>query len=190
MGSRLAALLDLEGQGLEMRNEDGFLVRRLPRKYCQSQVLLWLHQPWPIQAWAASPVFPGSDPEKTAPLEAAALAKAKNVRVYTIGVGSYGTAKTLNVTPFGSHYQMMPVEINEPELRKIADMTGGEYFRATDEENLREIYAQIEKLEKRKIENQHFKSEPPANPAAFLNWAFILALLTWSANYLVFRHND
>ena len=132
----------------------------------------------------------GGDPEKTAPLEAAALAKAKNVRVYTIGVGSYGTAKSPVVTTFGTHYQTMPVEINEPELRKIADMTGGEYFRATDEESLREIYSQIEKLEKRKIENQHFKSEPPANPAAFLNWAFILALLTWSTNYIVFKHND
>lgn len=130
------------------------------------------------------------DPEKTAPLEAAALAKAKNVRVYTIGVGSYGSAKSQVVTPFGSHFQTEPVEINEPELKKIAKMTDGQYFRATDEESLRKIYTEIEKLEKRKIENQHFKSEPPANPAAFLNWAFVLTIITWSANYLVFKQND
>ena len=130
------------------------------------------------------------DEKKKSPLEAASLAKAKNVRVYTIGVGSYGSAKSLVATTFGSHYKTRPVEINEPELKKIAKMTGGQYFRATDEENLRKIYKEIEALEKRKIEDQHFKSEPPSNPAAFLNWALILALITWSGNYLVFKHND
>ncbi len=130
------------------------------------------------------------DPEKTSPMEAAVLAKAKNVRVYTIGVGSYGTAETPMVTPFGTHYQTMPVEINEPELKKIAAMTNGKYFRATDEESLRSIYKEIEQLEKRKMENNHFKSEPPANPTGFLNWAFVLAILTWSTNYLVFKHNE
>lgn len=161
------------GEGL------GLAVTRLRSDSLQSKVVILL-----------TDGMDGGDPEKTSPLEAASLAKAKNVRVYTIGVGSYGNAKSLVTTPFGTHYQTMPVEINEPELRKIASMTGGEYFRATDEESLRKIYQQIEKLEKRKIENQHFKSEPPANPAAFLNWAFVLSLIVWSANYLVFKHND
>lgn len=132
----------------------------------------------------------GGDPDKEAPLDAAALAKAKNVRVYTIGVGSHGTTQSPIVTPFGTHYQTTEIEINEPELRKIASMTGGKYFRATDEENLRKIYKEIETLEKRKIEDQHFKSEPPSNPSGYLNWALVLALLTWTTNYIIFKHND
>lgn len=161
------------GEGL------GLAVTRLRSDSLQSKVVILL-----------TDGMDNGDPEKMAPMEAAALAKAKNVRVYTIGVGSYGTAQQPVVTTFGTHYQTMPVEINEPELRKIAAMTGGKYFRATDEENLRKIYKEIEKLEKRRIENSHFKSEPPANPSAFLNWALVLALLTWSTSYILFKQNE
>lgn len=124
------------------------------------------------------------------PMMAAELAKSKNIRVYTIGVGSTGEASTLVNTPFGSYYQTADVEIDEETLKKIAAKTGGQYFRATDEKSLRKIYEEIEKLEKRKMEDEHFKSEPPPNPQAFLNWALVLALSVWGVNYLLFRRND
>jgi len=124
------------------------------------------------------------------PLEAAELAKAKNVRVYTIGVGRNGNAPSPIITPFGVQYQNMPVEIDEVTLMKIAETTDGQYFRATDEKSLKAIYGEIEKLEKRKMEDQHYKSEPPSNPQSFLNWAFVLSLLVWGSNYLIFRHSE
>lgn len=124
------------------------------------------------------------------PIMAAELAQAKNIRVYTIGVGSVGQASTLVQSPFGSYYQMMDVEIDEVTLKQIASITGGNYFRATDKESLRIIYQEIEKLEKRKMENEQFKAEPPATPAAFLNWAFLLMLGAWLINRTLFREND
>lgn len=124
------------------------------------------------------------------PMMAAELAKVKNIRVYTIGVGSTGQASTLVQTPFGSYYQQSEVEIDEVTLKKIAAKTDGKYFRATDEKSLKSIYVEIEKLEKRKMEDQHFKSEPPPNPQAFLNWAFVLLITTFGINYLLFKQND
>ncbi len=124
------------------------------------------------------------------PLEAAELAKAKNIRVYTIGVGRNGTAPSPVITPFGVQYQNMAVEIDEVTLMKIAETTNGQYFRATDNKSLQAIYKEIEKLEKRKMEDQHYKSEPPSNPQAFLNWAFVLSIIVWGINHLVFRHSE
>jgi len=124
------------------------------------------------------------------PETAAELAKAKNVRVYTIGVGSNGEALSPVPTPFGIRYEYAPVEIDEQTLKKIADKTGGQYFRATDEKSLALIYKEIEKLEKRKMLDKQYKSEPPATPGAFLNWAFLFILLTWIVNYSVFKINE
>ena len=121
---------------------------------------------------------------------AAELAKAKNIRVYTIGVGSTGDAPSPVITPFGVQYQNMSVEIDEMTLMKIAETTNGKYFRATDEKSLKSIYNEIEQLEKRKMEDLHFKSEPPSNPMAFLNWAFVLSILTWVINYWFFKNNE
>lgn len=124
------------------------------------------------------------------PLMAAELARAKNVRVYTIGVGSQGKAPSPVITPFGVQYQNIDVEIDEVTLMKIAETTGGNYFRATDEKSLESIYNEIERLEKRKMEDQHFKSEPPSNPSAFLNWAIVLMLFIWGSQYSVFKHHE
>lgn len=121
------------------------------------------------------------------PLTAAELARAKNIRVYTIGVGSNGEAPTPVITPFGVRYENMPVEIDEMTLMKIAEIANGQYFRATDEASLKSIYKEIEKLEKRKMVDQQFKSEPPATPMAFLNWAFILTILSWSTKRYFFK---
>lgn len=124
------------------------------------------------------------------PDEAADLAKAKNVRVYTIGVGSTGDVPIPVQTPFGTILQSGESEIDEATLIRIAQKTKGEYFRATDKESLRDIYAQIEKLEKRKIVDRHYQAEPPAMPKAFLNWAFILSIITWTIQRYLFKIDE
>lgn len=94
-----------------------------------------------------------------APATAAELAKAFGIRVYTIGVGTYGEAPYPVQTPFGIQMQKIPVEIDEDVLRQIADLTGGKYFRATDNDKLTQIYAEIDQLEKSKIEVKHFSKK-------------------------------
>ncbi|MFN5417902.1 MAG: vWA domain-containing protein [Flavobacteriia bacterium] len=121
------------------------------------------------------------------PEEAAELARAKNIRVYTIGVGSMGMAPSPIFTPFGIEYMNVPVEIDEITMNKIATITGGKYFRATNEESLRTIYKEIEKLEKRRMKDKDFKSEPPVRPAPFLNWALLLLMLLFGTELLYFK---
>ena len=92
------------------------------------------------------------------PVSAAQIAKTFNVRVYTIGVGTRGEAPYPVQTPFGTRYQMVPVEIDEPLMKEIAQTTGGEYFRATDNKKLKEIYEIIDKLEKTKVEITSYRN--------------------------------
>jgi Ca-activated chloride channel homolog len=124
------------------------------------------------------------------PLTAAELARAKNIRVYTIGVGSNGQAPTPVITPFGVRYENMEVEIDEMTLMKIAEITKGKFFRATDEKSLSEIYKEIDVLEKRKMLDQQYKTEPPANPTAFINWAVLLAFLSWGTKRALFKWDE
>jgi Ca-activated chloride channel family protein len=86
------------------------------------------------------------------PETAADIAKTFNVRVYTIGVGTRGQAPYPMETAFGTRTVMMEVEIDEDILTKIADVTGGKYFRATSTKALKNIYEEIDKLEKNKID--------------------------------------
>lgn len=123
------------------------------------------------------------------PIEAAKLAKAKNIKVYTIGVGSRGMAPSPDFTPFGVRYIDRQVEIDEVTLMKIAKITDGRYFRATDEESLRSIYKEINQLEKHKIKYIDYKSEPPTSPMPFLNWAIVLSLIIWSFQLIYFKSN-
>jgi Ca-activated chloride channel family protein len=90
------------------------------------------------------------------PLTAAGIAQEYGVRVYTVGVGTNGMAPYPVQTPFGVQYQSIPAEIDETLLQKIADETGGKYFRATDNRTLKDIYAEIDRLEKTKIEVTQF----------------------------------
>jgi Ca-activated chloride channel family protein len=92
------------------------------------------------------------------PLSAAEIAKTFGIRIYTIGVGTRGDAPYPVQTPFGIRYQMVPVEIDEALLQKIADLTGGQYFRATNNNTLKDIYNKIDKLEKSKIEITSYKN--------------------------------
>lgn len=107
------------------------------------------------------------------PLTAAEIAKQMKVRVYTIGVGTKGYAPYPVKTPFGVQYQQVPVTIDEGVLSKIAAVTGGKYFRATNNEKLKQIYQQIDKLERAKIAvtQYHKKTE------RFLPFALIAAVL-------------
>jgi Ca-activated chloride channel homolog len=92
------------------------------------------------------------------PISAAEIAKAFGIRIYTIGVGTRGEAPYPVQTPFGTRYQMVPVDIDEAMMTKIADLTGGQYFRATNNRALAEIYEKIDKLEKTKIEITSYKN--------------------------------
>lgn len=107
------------------------------------------------------------------PVTAAEIAKQFNVRVYTVGIGTRGYAPYPVQTSMGVRYQNMPVDVDEGTLTKIARITGGKYFRATDNEKLKSIYEQIDKLEKAKIDvtQYHKKTEcflPLAIIALFL----------------------
>lgn len=92
-----------------------------------------------------------------APVTAAEIAREQGIRVYTIGVGSRGTAPYPATDLFGNiSFVPMKVEFNEEALREIASLTGGRYFRATDNETLRQVYDEINRLEKSKVEVSEF----------------------------------
>lgn len=87
------------------------------------------------------------------PITAAELATSFNIRMYTIGIGTRGTAPYPIDDPiFGRRYQNVRVDIDEDMLRQIADMTGGSYYRATDIDELIAIYDEIDQLEQTEIE--------------------------------------
>ena len=121
-----------------------------------------------------------------APATAADIAKTFGVRVYTIGVGTQGTAPYPVQTPFGMQYRDMPVEIDEDILREIAFATGGRYFRATDNNKLIQVYSEIDKLEKSIIDVRQFnrKEEKFLVPALL---AFCLFGLEIIARNTIFR---
>jgi Ca-activated chloride channel family protein len=94
-----------------------------------------------------------------APATAAEIASTFNIRVYTIGVGSRGSAPYPVQTPYGLQYRNMEVEIDEEVLQNIAASTGGEYFRATDNQKLKSIYQEIDKMEKSRIEVKEYSEK-------------------------------
>jgi Ca-activated chloride channel family protein len=115
-----------------------------------------------------------------APQTAGEIAKAFGIRVYTIGVGTQGMAPYPFKTPFGIQYQNMEVQIDEPVLKAIATETGGKYFRATSTSKLKEVYDDIDKLEKTKIDVQEFRKRTEE----FYPWA-IAALVLLLADFIL-----
>lgn len=115
---------------------------------------------------------------EVAPMTAAEIAKTFGIRVYTVGVGTVGTAPYPVQTPFGIELRDMEVKIDEDLLTQIANITGGQYFRATSNKKLEEIYREIDKLEKSKIDVQQYsrKSEEFL-PFALLGALFLIAAL-------------
>ncbi|MCK9254605.1 MAG: VWA domain-containing protein [Bacteroidales bacterium] len=110
------------------------------------------------------------------PLAAAEIAKEFGIRVYTIGVGKNGMAPYPFQTPFGIQYQNMEVKIDEEVLQKIAEQTGGKYFRATDNQKLRDIYKEIDSLEKTELEVRSY-SKPREEFSLILIFAMLIFVL-------------
>ena len=122
------------------------------------------------------------------PQTAADLALEYNIKTYTIGLGTNGNA----LSPIGYNadgtfrYGMRQVEIDEEPLNEIAESTGGQYFRATDNEKLEAIYDEINKLEKTEIEEfKYYRYEEKFRPWVLL--AGSLLLLEWLLRITVFR---
>lgn len=121
------------------------------------------------------------------PLTAAEIAQAYDIKVYTIGVGSHGTALTPAYDRWGNAVLAeMKVEIDEDVLRQIADKTGGEYFRATDNKTLGQVYDRINELEKTKIETDDFTKYNELYEQYAL-WALVLLVLEFLIGKLWLR---
>jgi len=107
------------------------------------------------------------------PITAAQIAQKFGIRIYTVGVGTIGEAPYPFQTPFGKRYQMVPVEIDESLLKQISNITGGKYFRATNNRKLVEIYEEIDRLEKTRVEVTSYRHAKEL----YFNWAFAGFLL-------------
>jgi Ca-activated chloride channel family protein len=123
-----------------------------------------------------------------APLTAGELAKAHNVRVYSIGVGSMGKAlQPVGIYPNGElEYDYVDVEIDEKVMTEISNMTGGKYFRAKDKNSLKKIYAEIDKMEKTIFNEQSF-SKKEEKYFIFVFTAVLLFLLELVLRYTIYR---
>ena len=110
-----------------------------------------------------------------APITAAEIAKAYGIRVYTIGLGTTGKALSFaGIYPDGTYaYEYMDVVIDEKTMTEIADMTGGKYFRATDNDKLKDVYKEIDRLEKTIFEEKNYTNKSEH----FLPFAITAALL-------------
>lgn len=101
------------------------------------------------------------------PITAAQIAQTFGIRIYTVGVGTRGNAPYPFKTPFGVQYQMVPVEIDEAVLKQVAEITEGYYFRATDNKKLEDIYKEIDKMEKTRVEITSYRNAKEL----FYGWA-------------------
>ena len=122
------------------------------------------------------------------PKIASELAVEYEIKTYTIGLGSNGTARApVGILPNGKfQYGMTKVEIDEELLKTIAKNTGGLYFRATDNKKLEEIYDEINKLEKTEVEEfKYYNYEEKFRPLILL--ALTLILMEWLARNTIFK---
>ncbi len=121
------------------------------------------------------------------PLTAAEMAKLYGIRIYTIGIGTIGMAPYPVQTIFGVRYQQVEVKIDEPLLSKIASMTDGKYFRATNNEKLKAIYAEIDALERSKLDvKEYSRKVDEYRWLAFMALALIFAEV--GLRFLFFRN--
>lgn len=110
------------------------------------------------------------------PISAGQIAKTYGIRIYTIGVGTRGEAPYPMQTPFGIKYQMVPVEIDEAVLNEIASETNGKYFRATNNQTLNQIYSEIDKMEKTRVEITSYRNAKEL----YYGWLFGSLILLFS----------
>ena len=123
------------------------------------------------------------------PQDAAQLAKLESIRVYTVGVGTIGRAKSpVRKRPNGSYiYDWVEVNIDEPTLKAIAEETGGRYFRATSGEKLKEIYTEIDALEKTRFNVFRYNKRTEEFP--FIGWLALTCLVIEAILRHVFLRN-
>lgn len=121
------------------------------------------------------------------PVTAADLAATYNIKIYTIGVGTRGMAPyPIDDPVFGKRYQNIKVDIDEGMLKKIAKITGGEYFRATDTQSLKTIYDKIDKMEKTKIDQVIYTDYKDLYPDYLLP-GILLFILAFVSEKTLFR---
>lgn len=121
------------------------------------------------------------------PVTAGELAATHNIRVYTMGIGTRGTAPYPVQDPvFGTRYQNVRVDIDEDMLIQIADLTGGQYFRATDTDELHEVYREIDRLERTEVEEIIYTDYEDLYPR-FLLPALLLGFLALMSEKVFFR---
>ena len=124
-----------------------------------------------------------------APLTAAEIAKNLGIKIYTIGVGSNGEALyPVGMNYYGKmEYQKLPVVIDEGTLRSVASMTGGKYYRATSKNVLKEIFKDIDQLEKTQLDVKNYSHTEDD----YMKWAVLLFMLVGLEvllRYTVLRH--
>ncbi len=120
------------------------------------------------------------------PMSAAEMAKMFGIRVYTVGIGTMGMAPYPVQTPYGIQLQQMKVQIDEELLQKIATTTGGQYFRADNNNKLKAIYKEIDQLERSKIDVQEFKKKHESY-LIFALAAFLFFAMETTLRYLYFK---
>ncbi len=113
-----------------------------------------------------------SNAGRIAPKKAAEIAKTFGVKIYTIGVGSHGKAPFLTNTIFGQQYVYQQVDIDEPTLKEIANITNARYFRAKHTGELKKIYAEIDALEKTEVKVKQYTEYKE-----LFHWALIPGIL-------------
>lgn len=124
---------------------------------------------------------------KIPPMTAADAAQALAVKVYTIGIGTRGVAPYPQTDVFGqTRYVPMQVDIDEELLRKIADRTGGKYYRATDTAAFRQIYQEIDRLEKTEAEIRKYQRYHEVF-AWFAVPGFVLLLMELTLAHTIWR---
>ncbi|MDD2635899.1 MAG: VWA domain-containing protein [Bacteroidales bacterium] len=121
------------------------------------------------------------------PVAASEFAVEYGIRVYTIGVGKNGMAPYPFQTAFGIQYQNVEVKIDEQVLKQIAESTGGKYFRATDNQSLRDIYAEIDGLEKTQLEVRMY-SQPKEEFGLIMLIALGLLIIEQILRYTILKN--
>jgi Ca-activated chloride channel family protein len=122
------------------------------------------------------------------PITAARIAATYGIRIYTVGVGAQGEAPYPVQTPFGIRRQLIPVDLDEKGLTQVAEMTGGKYYRATDNRKLKAIYKEIDQLERTKIEVTAYKRYSELY-SGWLLAGFIAMLIEVGLGVTVLRKN-
>lgn len=118
---------------------------------------------------------------KVTPLAAAEAAHALGIKIYAIGAGSADVAKFPQRDGFGRiYYTTIPVDIDEGMMKKIAEITGGKFYRATDTETLQRVYQDINRLETSQVAVKHFE-----HVKEYFAWPLYLGLLFFGLEILL-----